>query len=93
QRQDPAAALALYEQSLEIATRLAQQSDGIEARTDLLASHYKISTVTTGARRIASLQQALDIALQLEAAGQLTVDQAGWPDILRRALAEAEGSE
>ena len=93
QRQDPAAALALYEQSLEIATRLAQQSDSIEARTDLLASHYKISTVTTGARRIASLQQALDIAQQLEAAGQLSVDQADWPDILRRALAEAEGSE
>ncbi|WP_449220858.1 nSTAND1 domain-containing NTPase [Tistrella mobilis] len=93
QQQDPAAALALYEQSLEIATRLAQQSDSIEAKADLLVSHYKISTVTTGARRIASLQQALDIALQLEAAGQLTVDQAGWPDILRRALAEAEGSE
>ncbi|MEN3164460.1 tetratricopeptide repeat protein [Tistrella mobilis] len=93
QRQDPAAALALYEQSLEIATRLAQQSDSIEAKTDLVISHYKISTVTTGARRIASLQQALDIAQQLEAAGQLTVVQADWPDILRRALAEAEGSE
>ncbi|MGV0762382.1 TIR domain-containing protein [Tistrella mobilis] len=93
QRQDPAAALALYEQSLEIARRLAQQSDSIEAKKDLAISHYKISTVITGARRIASLQQALDIALQLEAAGQLTVDQAGWPDILRRALAEAEGSE
>jgi hypothetical protein len=93
QREHPTAALALYRESLEIAERLAKTYDSLRAKADLLVSHYKISTVTTGARRIASLQQALDIAQQLEAAGQLTADQAGWPDFLRQELTKAEGRE
>jgi hypothetical protein len=86
---DQAGALAAYQESLDIHRKLAAQDPGnAQARSDLVASLYKVSTASDAQQARAALTEALAIIEKLEREHKLTAQQKNWPDILRAALSK-----
>jgi hypothetical protein len=85
---DRAAALAAYDEAAAITRRLvAIDASNAGWKFDMVVGLYKIAMATDGSRRAAAINEALDIAVRLEADGALAADRQGLPDELRAMLA------
>jgi tetratricopeptide (TPR) repeat protein len=82
-------ALAAYQESLDIARKLAAQDPGNpEWQADLVIGLFKFSKAADPAQARAALTEALSIAERLANEGKLTAERRNWPDALRAALAK-----
>jgi hypothetical protein len=86
---DQAEALAAYQESLDIARKLAALDQGnARAQIDLVVSLYKVSTTADPSQARALLAEALSILEKLEQEQKLTAAQKNWPNIFRAALSK-----
>lgn len=83
-----AAALAAYEESLEIFRRLAETDPAnAQWQTDVVVSLWKMSSVSQETAALRFLEEALAIVTALEAAGNLHADQETWSATIRERIA------
>ncbi|WP_020179497.1 tetratricopeptide repeat protein [Methylopila sp. M107] len=88
---DAPAALKAYEEGLVIIRKLsASDRTNTQWRTDVIVSLYKLSTVQSADARRALLDEAIAVADDLAANGQLSDDQKSWPASLREARKAAD---
>jgi hypothetical protein len=84
---DRAAALAAYQESLDMRRGLAaQDQNDVQAQIDLVVGLYEVSTAADPAQAKARLIEALSIVEKLDQQHALTAEQKGWPAVFRAAL-------
>jgi hypothetical protein len=86
---DLAGALAAYQESLDIARKLAAQDpDNAQAQTDLVVSLVRIRKAVDPPQVRTILTEALLILEKLDQEHKLTAAQKNWPDMVRTALSK-----